>query len=650
MMPVTDERGATSRVSRVRVGTGLRHMYGVLAGAVRPRPLLRVSDWADAHRMLSSKASALPGRWRTERTPYLRDVMDDLSVTSPVQRVVMRFAAQLGKTEVGLNWIGYVMAHAPGPMLVVVPTLEVRKRWKGQRLDPLLSETPALRDLLGSRRTRDAAHSEDLIDFPGGVLVLGGANSPASLASMPIRYVLCDEVDRFPWEVGQEGDPLGLIDERTKAFVRRKVLLVSTPTVDGASRIDAEYEASDQREYHVPCPHCGEHQVLRWQHEDGRFGLLHLEATDRVVYVCIHCGAHIEEHHKPRMLSLGRWVPKFAGRPVHGYTLSGLYSPLGMGFGWAEIWHQWQAAQGDTAKLKRFCNTTLGQAWREQGESLEEVSLLALREDFPDALPVLARTAFVDVQKDRLEMTVIDWGAQEEAWVFDHIILPGDTAMDTVWADLADEVEGLQIDALGVDAGYNAPQVHAFVAQRRWAFATKGMPGMQRSIVEDARARAQRLRKRRKGGTVVHPIGVDSAKALVFARIKQTVANVGKGGPGCIHWPKKQAFDDEYFAQIASEKLVTKYRGTRPVQEWVQVRARNEALDCMVGNLAVLRLGVDLAARAARAARGEPVRRDAPSTQPGAAAPQAVAPAVTPQPTAPRPASVGPVRRIRGRS
>jgi phage terminase large subunit GpA-like protein len=370
-------------------------MYGVLASAVRPRPLLHVSEWADAHRVLTSKSSALAGRWKTDRTPYLREIMNDLSATSPVQRVVLKFGAQLGKTEVGLNWIGYVMSHAPGPMLVVVPTLEVRKRWKKQRLDPLLAETPILRDLLGSLRMRDASNSEDFIDFPGGVLVLAGANSPASLASMPIRYVLCDEVDRFPWEVGQEGDPLGLIEERTKTFVRRKILLVSTPTIDGASRIDAEFEASDQREYHVPCPHCGEFQVLRWQHDDGRLGLAYLEDTGQVAYVCSACGSLIDERHKTQMLERGRWVPRFPGRPVHGYSLSGLYSPLGMGFSWSEIWAQWKNSQGDSAKVKRFFNTTLGIAWREEGESLEELSLLSLRDDYPEKLPCwLARLSW----------------------------------------------------------------------------------------------------------------------------------------------------------------------------------------------------------------------------------------------------------------
>lgn len=600
MMGVAQQQPVRVRRSKVQVGHAQRHMYGVVARAVQPKPVLRVSDWADEKRILSSKGSAMHGQWRTERTPYLKEPMDVLSVTSPVQRVVLQFPSQIGKTEVGLNWLGYVMDHAPGPMLMVVPTLEVRKRWKAQRLDPMLVETPVLRDLLGARKSRDAANSEDLIDFPGGILVLGGANSAASLASMPIRYVLCDEVDRFPWDVGGEGDPLGLIDERTKTFGRRKVLLVSTPTVAGTSRIQMEYDASDRREYHVPCPHCGEYQVLRWRHADGRYGLTHLAATNRVVYTCSECGSHIEEHHKPQMLARGRWVARNPERAVRGYTLNGLYSPLGMGFTWAELWQDWLNVQGDSSQLKRFVNTTLAEVWREQGDSLEDVSLLSRKEVYPPDLPALARTGFVDVQKDRLELTVVDWGAGEESWVRDHIILPGETSQSDVWEDLDDQVVGLGLDVLGVDSGYNATQVYAFVAGRRWARATKGMDGMSRPIAEDERTRAAKLRKRRtKGRAVVDLVGVDNAKALIYARLKQD-----KPGPGTIHFPDLPAFDDEYFAQVAAEKLVTKYRGTRPVQMWTQLRPRNEALDCLVGNLAVLRMAVNLETLARLAAQG----------------------------------------------
>jgi len=482
------------------------------------------------------------------------------------------------------------MDHAPAPMLVVVPTLEVRKRWVRQRLDPMISEPPQLSSLFDARKTRDGSNAEDMKDFPGGMLVLGGANSASSLASMPIKYVLCDEIDRFPWDVGDEGDPLGLIDERTKTFPRRKVLLVSTPTIKGQSRIEMEYEKSDMREYHVPCPHCDEYQVLRWRHDDGNYGLVHNKATGHVWYACVHCGAAIEEHHKPAMLAAGRWIPRHPERKTRGYHLNALYSPLGLGFTWSELWRKWEDAHGDTSNLKRFVNTTLAETWEEQGDSIDDMALIARLEDYPQNRPVSLRTSFTDVQKDRLETTVVEWGRGEEAWTVAHEIHPGDTAMPEVWRDLDDYVQHMQVDIGGIDAGYNTSMVYAFCEKRRWLIPTKGVAGMHRPLIEDERKRKQRLRNRRKKGTYFEPLGVDQGKALVYARLKLT-----QPGAGFIHFPREADFDDEYFAQLAAEKLVTKVRGTRPFQEWVQTRPRNEALDCMVGNLAMMRLsGIDL--------------------------------------------------------
>lgn len=630
------------RRSSIAIAHDRHHMAGVLARAIAPRPVTTVSGWADAHRILTSKGSGEPGLWRTDRTPYLREIMNALSATSPVQRVIMMFGAQIGKTECALNWIGYVMHHAPAPMLVVVPTLEVRKRWVKQRLDPLLNETPAIRSIFDSRRQRDSSNSEDMKDFPGGILVLGGANSPASLSSMPIRYVVCDEVDRFPWEIGQEGDPLGLIDERTKTFPRRKVLLVSTPTTKGSSRIEAEYLKSDQRQYHVPCPHCHEYQTLRWRHDNGSYGLTHLPATGRVIYTCQHCGCHIEEHQKTAMLAAGKWIAKHPERPHCGYHLNGLYSPIGLGFTWAELWQKWQDAHGDTANLKRFINTTLAETWEEAGDSIDDINLLSRLEDYaqtwPNGIPALARTAWCDVQKDRLEISIIDWGADEECWLHDHLIIPGDTAKTEVWEALTDELEGLHLDALGIDSGYNTTQVYTYVAGKRYAYATKGLPGMNRPITDDETTRRQRLRKRRKKHTVVEPIGVDNAKALIYARLKQTSPQA----KGRIHFPNTPAFDDEYFSQLAAEKLVTKTRGTRPVQEWIQTRPRNETLDCLVGNLAILRIAINLEQRAAarsqtstsRLSPPDPAQQTQPPAQPASPPPIATLalPLFTPEP------------------
>ena len=561
-------------------------LYGVLSMSCRPRAITTVSKWADTHRVLSSKGSSEPGKWKTSRTPYLQEIMDHLSVTSPVQRVVMMFASQVGKTEAGLNWLGYIMEHAPAPALVVLPTLEVRKRWVRQRLDPMLNETPVLRQIVDSRSKRDGSNAEDMKDYPGGMLVVGGANSPASLASMPIRYVLLDEVDRFPWEVGQEGDPIGLIDERTKTFPRRKLLMVSTPTVKGGSRIEMEYEKSDMREYHVPCPHCGQYQVLRWKHADGNYGLIHSDATGDVFYACRECGARIDEHHKPAMLAKGRWIPRHPDRKIRGYHLNGLYSPLGLGFTWKELWDSWQDAHGDTANLKRFVNTTLAETWEEQGDSIDDLALISRLEDYGEETPWLYITAGVDVQKDRLEATIDGWSSGEENWTIDHLIIPGDTALPDVWADLEDELKACNINIACIDSGYNTSMVYEFCATRAWAIPIKGVTGMGRPLIEDERRRRQRLRRRRKKGNPVEPIGVDQGKALIYARLK-----IIDAGPQYIHFPRTPAFDDEYFTQLAAEKLITKVRGGRPFQEWKQTRPRNEALDCKVYSLAALRLG-----------------------------------------------------------
>lgn len=580
------------RRSTVTIPHARGHMAEMLARAIRPRPPVTVSAWADRYRVLTSKGSGEPGQWRTDRTPYLREIMDHLSVTSPTQRIVLMFAAQLGKTEVGLNWLAYIMHHAPAPTLVVLPTLEVRKRWVRQRLDPMLTETPVIAALFDARRKRDAGNAEDLKDFPGGMLVIGGANSAASLASMPIKFVLCDEVDRFPWEVGQEGDPLGLIDERTKTFPRRKVLLVSTPTVKGASRIEMEYEQSDMREYHVPCPHCGEYQVLRWRRPDGSYGLIHNSATGAVYYACEHCGERIEEHHKPQMLAAGRWIAQHPERRVRGYRLSGLYSPLGLGFSWPELWDKWLEAHGDSANLKRFINTTLGESWEEQGDAIDDLALIARLEDYPERIPASLTSAGVDVQKDRVEASIVKWGAGEEAWLIDHLILPGDTARPEVWADLDAELKQAGVQIAAVDSGYNTSMVYDFCRARRWAIPIKGVTGMGRPLVEDEKRRRQRMRRKTKSGVQVEPIGVDQGKALIYARLKLI-----QPGQGYVHFPRDPAFDDEYFAQLAAEKLVTKVRGTRPFQEWIQTRPRNEALDCLLYALAAMRLsGRDLIA------------------------------------------------------
>ena len=585
-------------------------LFDQLAAAVAPRPIVSVWEWADEHRILSSKASGQPGKYRSSKTPHLRAIMEDLSAHSPVQRITVKKPAQGGATELSLNWIGYVMHEHPVPMLVVLPTLEVRKRWARQRLEPMLEETPSLAEIFDARRMRDGGNSEELKDFPGGMVILGGANSPASLSSMPICYALLDEVNRFPWEVGKEGDPLVLIDERTKAFMRRKVLLISTPTIKGQSRISDEFELSDQRHLLVPCPHCGSFIELAWQREDGSLALDQSKSTGRVWYICNKCGAGIEEHSKTEMLADHRWQARFPERTLHhGYHWNGLYTPIGLGFTWRELLDKWHEAQRDSTKLRAFRNTNLAVDDEEDGDGLDNVSLLSRLEQYVLGLIFDLIVAGVDIQKDRIELTIYGYRRHtkadgnpdtEEAWALDHVVLPGNTAETQVWEDLDDALTAGGVQLAGIDAGYNTQMVNAFVERRAWCAALKGVEGMNRPIVEDERKRRQRLRQRRKRGVPSEPIGVDTAKATLYARLRREAH-----GPGFIHFPDSAAFDAEFFSQLAAEKLVTRLKRGRPYQEWVKQRPRNEALDCAVYALATFMLAGTIQPRARPAFAGE---------------------------------------------
>ena len=286
--------------------------------------------------------------------------MDCLSPSSPVERVVFMKGAQIGGSETGNNWIGYVIHHAPGPMMAVAPTVEMAKRNSKQRIDPLIEESAILRELIAPARSRDSGNTILAKEFRGGTLVLTGANSAVGLRSMPVRYLFLDEVDGYPVDVEGEGSAIALAEARTRTFARRKIFIVSTPTIAGASAIEREYEASDQRRYFVPCPHCGHRQWLRFEQLRWEKG-----SPATAAYVCEACAAPIAEHHKTGMLEQGEWralAPENGSRTA-GFHLSSLYSPVGWR-SWRDIAAAWESAvsqqSGSAAAIKTFKNTELG--------------------------------------------------------------------------------------------------------------------------------------------------------------------------------------------------------------------------------------------------------------------------------------------------
>ncbi|MBF0141792.1 MAG: phage terminase large subunit family protein, partial [Magnetococcales bacterium] len=553
---------------------------------LKPDPLLTVSEWADQYRVLSSVASGEPGLWRTSRTPYLKAIMDCLSPSSPVERVVFMKGAQLGGTEAGLSWIGYVIHQAPGPMLLVQPTLETAKRHSKQRIDPLIESSNVLRDIVKDPRSRDSGNTVLGKEFHGGVLILTGANSAVGLRSMPVRYLFMDEIDGYPGDADGEGDPVALAIQRTVTFANRKILMVSTPTVKGFSRIEAAYNESDQRRFWVPCPACRELQILEWKQIKWPKGM-----REKAFYECVHCSTQLQDFQKGWMLENGQWIAQNPGNTrTAGFHLSSLYSPHGW-TSWADIAVEHGQVYKDPFRLKVWVNTKLGETWEEITEKLDGEGLMERREVFGPCLPagVVVLTAGIDVHPDRLEIEIVGWGRDEESWSIRHIVISGDPTAPTVWDDLDNlllstfphsrQVGDLPIFAAAIDTGgANTMQAYAFCRDRqdRRVWGIKGIGGMGKPLWP------LRASRNNKGRIPLFIIGVDAAKESIYARLR-----IKTPGPGYCHFPKDR--DAEWFRQLTAEKVATRYVKGRPIREWKKPdSARNEALDCRVYAVAAL--------------------------------------------------------------
>jgi len=414
-------------------------MLSRLAQAVRPRKVLTVSEWADAERRLSSKGSAEAGRWVTARNPPTREPMDAMSLRSPVREVVLMWPIQFAKTEVALNVVGYTMDYAPGPIMVTLPGEVSLNKWTAQKLHPMIEETPAVRRSLVSTSSREASNTRTFKDFAGGQLFLEHAGTSTRLKMTSARTVIADELDEFAANLPSGDDPVEMLNGRTSAFPSTfKRLYISSPQMKSTSRTWYLWERSDQRHYHVACPHCGERQPLVWA------GLkwdtvVHSSIPRRAWYVCRDCGGEIEEHHKTRMIERGGWVPHAPDVTARrGYTLNCLYYQLGLGPRWADLAQMWLDAQGDQARLKTFVNDRLAEPWEDKGTAHVRANIVQERAE-PYALRtapagVLRITAGVDTQDDRFEVQITGWGRGMSFWVLDYVVIPGDPDADTTRA------------------------------------------------------------------------------------------------------------------------------------------------------------------------------------------------------------------------
>jgi len=614
-------------------------------GAARDLPQT-VSDWAAENRVLSEIASSEPGRWRNDRTPYLVLIMDCLSPAHPARRVVVQAGAQLGKTECGNNWLGHIVHRTPGPMLYVEPTLDVVKKVSKQRIAPMIEASPALRKCFGDARTRDSGNTLSVKEFKGGLLLMTGANSAAGLRSMPIRFLFCDEVDEYPGDVEGQGDPVSLAEMRTATFTRRKVLMTSTPTIRGVSRIEREYLASNRLRYFIPCPECGHMDYLQWTlgglaGEDGRHHHIVWEGHDKssVRMCCAGCNAKIPESAKTHMLARGEWRSTLPEDVIWdgqtwGFHISSLYSPLG----W-KSWSDCAVAFWDCAhnpfKLKTWVNTVLGETWEEPGDSLDHNALKARLRPYAAEVPngVGALVCSVDVQGDRLEAQVVGFGHGEESWLIDFEQLSGDPSQQATWLQLDDfrartykheSGRECRVDMTVIDSGGNhTEEVYRYCASRKRARPIKGGTTTGRPLVE-------RPSNKNKYGVNLYVLCVDTGKDIVMGRLMQK----NPSGPGTIHLPDWA--DDEYLKQLTAERAIRKYDKKRgSVRIWEKVYERNEALDLTVYALAGLYMmgrGLvrDLSKRAAK--WSVPVKPEGGEPDAGS-----VAVVVEPEPVPPKP-------------
>lgn len=569
---------------------------------LKPDPILSVSEWADERRILPTSSSAEPGRWRTSRTPYLKEIMDELSPQSATEQVKVIKGTQLGFTEVANNLILCYMDTYPCPIQMIMPTERLAGKHSKTKLSSSISMIPALNKKVKSAKTKDDAGGMFEKEFDGGMLSIGWSNSAASFASFSARVVILDDVDRFPDDVENEGNPVALGKNRADAFSNRKIYVNSTPTTAGASIIEREYEDSDQREYYMPCPHCGEMIVFEWDENNNLFvfdfDIETYQLTSDVKFTCKHCGGHIEEYQKTAMMSEengAKWMPNNPNHHHRGYKLSSFYSPVGW-LSWVAIIRDFLAAkkaenEGEKRLMKRFVNTRLAQTYKEKRETIDKNSLLLLQEEIQEGVipkKTAAIVMAVDVQKDHFwfEVKALTYGNGT------HLVRYGRAE---TWADIEMIMRTPYLDALGgiymvrlcaVDSGYLADEVYEFCAMNSdIAIPVKGSshrmasPYTVSSVDKDVNGRSIAT------GIKLYKLDTEFYKDILDAKIKRSIAaRVNNDRLTNNFITLHNGVNDLYIKQYTSEYKHTEVNPKTGVEksEWRKVteKADNHLWDC----------------------------------------------------------------------
>ena len=562
-------------------------LFEAVARSIAPRKPLRVSEWAERDRILGSEESPEPGSWSNRRNPLLVEPMDCMSARSPVHEAVCMFPIQFGKTMISSNALGYAMCEHPGPVMVCLPAEVTMNTWVAQKLNPMIENSPAVAAALRSQASRDAANTRTFKEFNGGQLYLQHAGSPARLKSTSVRTLIVDELDEFAANLSSGDDPVDMLDGRTSAFQSTyKRLYISTPGIAGVSRIEAKWKQSDQRRWCWRCPDCNHEQPFEWS------GLTYTPDARECWYTCRECGVVINEHQKPALIAAGRWVPANPESKIRGYHANALYYPMGLGPRWIDLVHMWRAAQTDPAKLKTFVNDRLAEPWEDQAMRAVKFNIIAERAEAVPLRPVprwvLAVTAGIDTQDNRLPVHLLGWGRGMTCWPIDYVELPGDPADEDVWTALVDlllrpidreDGAQLRVDASLQDMlGHRTEAVKAFVRSRRglrrhmagFGATANNAPALGKGRLQDVNWRGQYDKR----GVMAYPVGTVGIKHMLYSWLS---ADADK--PVDARRVRfSDQLDDAYFGGLVSET----YNPTRNRFEKKRGGPRNEPLDTWV--------------------------------------------------------------------
>lgn len=558
-----------------------------------PRPELTVSQWADKYRVLTTETSAEAGPWRTERAPYMREIMDAVS-NKNTEEVAVMASAQVGKTEFMLNMVGFYIDYDPAPIMFMLPNKNLIDYFSKKRLATMIESSAALKSKVHEAKSRDSSNTIEEKSFPGGYIALVGANAPASLSSRPIRIVLCDEVDRYPASAGTEGDPINLALKRTTTFKHnRKHIFVSTPLIKETSRIEKLYEDSTMEEWCMTCPSCSKLQPITWRQINFNYEKSHDGEYEvkSVEHACRSCGAlHTEKEWKK---GKGQWKARKKHSSRRGFHLNQFASPWSS---WYEIVYDFLVAKFEGPEsLKVWTNTVLGESWEEEGETLEEDVLFDRLEEYESDVPkdVKVLTAAVDVQDNRFEIEVVGWGQGKESWGIEYHVIYGDLKQQQIWNELDEYLSrswsnkdgiNFEIASTCVDSGgHFTTEVYRFCKPResRRIFAIKGQGSRSGEYVPLINGVSKTKREK----AALFSIGTDEGKAKVTSRLQ-----INEVGPGYCHFPTDKGYNREYFDGLTAEKLVKRYKQGIPYRVWKKVRERNEPLDLRVYNTAALEI------------------------------------------------------------